>query len=184
MRRLLLTTLVLAGLAYPEIAGAGCWATVELAPPPAATAPGDAWTAQVTVLQHGRNPLPDAAGARPTVTISNGATGETRTFTAHPTGKPGVYEAEVVFPSAGTWRYEVFDDFTSWNGEAAPCARTHELASVQIGAGPPTSAGASPGAPGGGIPLWPVVGAAMAALGGLGAGAGLIRRRRSERVAG
>ncbi|MGH3007709.1 MAG: hypothetical protein ACRDOS_17700 [Gaiellaceae bacterium] len=55
---------------------------------------------------------------------------------------------------------------------------------MQIGADPPTSAGASPGAPGGGIPLWPVVGAAMAALGGLGAGASLIRRRRSERVAG
>src|ERR671914_112659 len=135
MRRLLLTTLVLAGLAYPEVAGAGCWATVTLAPPPAGTAAGDVWTARLTVLQHGRNPLPDAADARPTLTISNGA--------------------------------------------AAPCARTHELASAQIGAGPRTSGGAGPGGDGGGgMPLWPILGGAVAALGGLAAAGGLIRRPR------
>jgi hypothetical protein len=183
MRRLLLTTLVLAGLAYPEVAGAGCWATVTLAPPPAGTAAGDVWTAKMTVLQHGRNPLPDAADARPTLTIRNGATGERRTFTGQPTGTPGVYEAEVVFPADGVWRYEVFDDFTSWNGEAAPCGRTHELASAQIGAGPRTSGGAGPGGDGGGgMPLWPVLGGAAAALGGLAAAAGLIRRRRGAHV--
>jgi hypothetical protein len=185
MRRFLLATVVLAGLAYPEVAGAGCWATVTLAPPPAGTAAGDVWTARMTVLQHGRNPLPDAADARPTLTIRNGATDEQRTFRAQPTETPGVYEAEVVFPSDGAWRYEVFDDFTSWNGEAAPCARTHELASAQIGAGSRTSGSAGPGGDGGGgMPLWPVLGGSVAALGGL-AGAGcLIRRRRGERVFG
>jgi hypothetical protein len=185
MRRLLLTTLVLAGLAYPQVAGAGCWATVTLAPPPSGTAAGDVWTARMTVLQHGRSPLPDAADARPTLTIRNDATREQRTFTAQPTANAGVYEAQVVFPSSGAWRYEVFDDFTSWNGEGAPCARTHELASAQIGAGPGAKGSAGPGGDGaGGLLLWSFLGGATAALGGLAAAAVLVRRRRGEPVFG
>jgi hypothetical protein len=49
------------------------------------------------------------------------------TFSARPTSRTGVYRARVVFPSAGTWRYEVFDAFTEYGG-----ARTHKFAPVRI----------------------------------------------------
>src|SRR6266542_3887463 len=56
-----------------------------------------------------------AAEARPQVTIVNADTGARKTFTAVPTDvSRGVYEASVVFPSAGSWRYEVFDGFTPY----------------------------------------------------------------------
>jgi hypothetical protein len=65
----------------------------------------------------------------------------------------------VVFPSAGTWRYEVFDGFTSWDGRPAPCARKHTFASVRID-GP----GAASGSGSGTFPVWPVVGGLAALL--------------------
>jgi YtkA-like len=190
MKKLLLAALVVTGaLVQAGVASAGCWTTVGLAPPPDGTTAGKTWTASVTVLQHGRNPLPDAADARPTVTIKNAATGERRTFTAYPTREPGVYEAAVVFPSAGSWRYEVFDDFTSWNGEPAPCAQTHTFPAVQIGGG--SSAGGSSAGGGGssvssrtgegGLPLWPVLGGSLAALVAVtAAGAAGWNRRRAR----
>jgi YtkA-like len=198
MKKLLVAALTVSGvLAQAGVASAGCWATVGLAPPPDGTTAGTTWTAGVTVLQHGRKPLPDAAEARPTVTIRNTATGERRTFTAHPTGEPGLYEAAVVFPSAGPWRYEVFDDFTSWNGDPAPCAQTHTFAAVQIGGGA-GAAGSGPGdseVGGGGsvgsrgsesgVPLWPVLGGSFAGLVAVAvAGAAGWNRRRARFVKG
>jgi hypothetical protein len=61
MRKALIGTVVLAALAFAAPASAGCWATAGLAPPSEGTAAGQVWTARITVLQHGRNPLPDAA---------------------------------------------------------------------------------------------------------------------------
>ena len=90
------------------------------------------------------------------LTVRNDATGERRTFAASPTGEAGVYLAEAVFPSPGTWRYEVFDDFTSWNGEPAPCARTHTFDPVTLG-GASAGGGGGGSAAGGGVPLWPVL---------------------------
>jgi hypothetical protein len=160
MRKALIGGAVLAALTFAAPASAGCWATAGLAPPPAGTASGEVWTAQITVLQHGRNPLPDARDATPTITIVNGDTGARKTFTAKPTDPSGGrYEAQVVFPSAGTWRYEVFDGFTSWDGRPAPCARTHTFASVKIG-GP----GAASSSDSGNFPVWPVAGGLGALL--------------------
>lgn len=168
MRKALIGGIVAAALASAAPASAGCWATVGLAPPPDTIRAGQAWTAKITVLQHGRNPLPDAAAAAPTLTIANRATGERKTFTAAASDPAaGLYEARVVFPSAGAWTYEVFDDFTSWNGEPAPCAQTHSFAAAQIagpGAGPPADAPAA-SASAGGLPVWPLVGGALGLLG-------------------
>ena len=83
MRKALFVGVLLAGLVYAAPAAAGCWATVQLAPPPAGTKASKTWTAQITVLQHGRNPLPDASDARPNVTITNAA-GDKKRFTAKP----------------------------------------------------------------------------------------------------
>lgn len=157
MRKALFVGVLLAALAYAAPAAAGCWATVQLAPPPAGTTAGKAWTAEITVLQHGRNPLPDAGNAKPSVTITNAA-GDSKTFTAKPIDpSKGAYSAKVVFPSGGTWHYAVFDDFTSAGGEPAPCSKTHELGAVKIGNG---SSGISTSGTGG-LPIWPLAGAAL-----------------------
>lgn len=183
MRRLLVLSIAVAALAQAGTAAAGCWATVGLAPPPDGIAPGERWTARLTVLQHGRTPLPDARDARPTLTIRNDATGAAKTFTARPTDDPTLFTAAVVFPSAGSWRYEVFDDFGTWEGEPAPCARTHTFAAVSVGGAPaggagPPAATAEPVAAGG-FPLWAVGAGALGAL-ALGAAAwSVVRRRRS-----
>jgi hypothetical protein len=184
MRRLLIAVIALAALVQAAAASAGCWATVGLAPPPAGVEPGQTWTARMTVLQHGQTPLPNAATARPTLTIVNDASGERQTFTARRTKDPTVFQAAVVFPSAGSWRYEVFDDFTSWEGEPAPCAQTHAFAAVAVGGGPssPTPAPAEPvpAASSDGFPVWPVAtGSLLAALAAAAMGAGFARRRRA-----
>jgi hypothetical protein len=57
------------------------------------------------------------------VLISSGDKREV--FAAKPTGKPGVYRAAVVFPTAGRWDYQVDDGFIS--------AQPHTYPPVQIG---------------------------------------------------
>ncbi|MGH3010265.1 MAG: hypothetical protein ACRDMY_00240 [Gaiellaceae bacterium] len=169
MKRILIAAALVGALVQAGAASAGCMATVGLAPPPAQTAPGTAWTAEVTVLQHGVNALPNASTARPTLKIVNTETGAQRTFVARGTKNPEVFVARVVFPAAGSWRYEVYDDFSP-----AECARTHTFAAVTIGgpAGGGTPSGPAPAEPvpaadsGGGepFPVWPVLGGALALL--------------------
>jgi len=187
MRRILIAAVLVGALVQAGAASAGCMATVGLAPPPAGIAPGTTWTAELTVLQHGVNALPSAKTALPTLTIVNTETGATRTFAARGTKDPEVFVAEVVFPAAGSWRYEVYDDFSSWNGEPVPCAQTHTFAAVSVGgpAGGATPSGPKPAEPavataatGGGesFPVWPIVGGLLAAL-ALSAGLLLLWRR-------
>jgi hypothetical protein len=87
----------------------------------------------ITVLQHGRTPLRDV---EPAVIITRGDA--TKTFAAKPTGKPGVYRAEVVFPSAGRWEYQVDDGFVP---------PTHTFPAVQIEAAPAAAATSDDGGP-------------------------------------
>lgn len=148
MKKLLLV-LVVAAVAAPA-ASAGGWATVGLSSLPKDTPAGGTWSVDLTVLQHGRTPL---EGIAPVLTISNGA-GETREFTGVATGTPGVYRVNVVFPSSGTWSYQVWDDFS----------QTHTFKPVEIGA-----------PAGGSFPTLPVAGIALALL--LGAALVLFLRR-------
>lgn len=178
MRKALVLSVLVGALAYAAPAAAGCWSTVELAPPPAGIKADTVWTAELTVLQHGRNPLPDAADARPTVTITN-AEGVRKTFTAEPVDtSKGTYAAEVVFPSGGRWSYVVFDDFTTMEGQDVACARTHELGTARIGQGPAGGSTSEAGGFGG----WPVAGATAAML-AVAAGLILAARRRRTAVA-
>jgi LPXTG-motif cell wall-anchored protein len=188
MKRILITAVLVGALVEAGVASAGCWSTVGLAPPPTGISPGTTWTAELTVLQHGVNALPNASKARPTVTIVNTETGTKKTFTAHGTKNPEVFVADVVFPTAGSWRYEVYDDFSSWGGEPAPCAQTHSFAALTVGgpAGGGTPPGPTPAEPvaasastGDGFPVWPVLAGALAAL-ALAAGMMLLRRRSTR----
>ena len=137
MKRLLLG-LALAALLVPAAATAGGFATVQLSSLPAGTDAGGTWTPTLTILQHGVTPLD---GLQPAVRISDGA-GEIQTFAARPAGEPGTYVADVRFPSAGTWRYEIWDGFS----------QTHTYSPVIIGDG------------GSSFPTVPVAGVALAAL--------------------
>jgi hypothetical protein len=161
MRKLLIATAATAALAFPASTAAGGWATAGLGPPDDGLKAGDTWNAEVTILQHGKTPL---SGVEPTVTIRNDS-GRTETFRAEPTGQPGVYVAEVRFPSGGTWSYEVYDGFEQYGG-----AQTHTFGPVAI----------APGS-GGGIALWPfvLVGLAAALVAGAGLWVARVRRRAS-----
>jgi hypothetical protein len=138
------------------------------------------------------NVLPNAATARPTVTIVNAETGATKTFVARGTKNPEVFVANVVFPTAGSWRYEVYDDFSSDGSQAVPCAQTHTFSAVSVGgpSGGGTPSGPTPAepvataAPGGGegFPVWLVLGGLLAVL-ALSAGLVLWRRPTRESVA-
>jgi hypothetical protein len=135
MRRALILAAV-GALVATSTALAGGWATVKLSSSPKNLSAGQPWVVEITVLQHGLATQP-LAGLKPTLTIrrvlsarttsSNVKEPQSRTFRARPTGKVGVYRARVVFPSAGTWRYEVYDAFTEYGG-----ARTHRFKAVAI----------------------------------------------------
>jgi hypothetical protein len=138
MRRPLLLLAALSALVLVGTAAAGGWATVKLSSFPQGLSAGEAWVVDITVLQHGRTPL---EGLKPTVTIRKvgprplsavSKAGPTRTFAARPTAGNGVYRARVVFPTAGTWRFEVYDGFVQYGG-----ARTHRYAPVKIAPRPP-----------------------------------------------
>ena len=128
-----LSALIFLLLALPATAHAGGWATVGLSSTPEGTPPGGTWKVDLTVMQHGRTPLD---GVVPAVIVDG------KRFMARPTGKAGVYSAEVTFPKAGTYRYTVDDGF----GNMFP----HEFPPVTI-------QGESVAAGDGGMPWWPFV---------------------------
>jgi hypothetical protein len=128
MRAKLATFILAAALLAPATATAGGFATVGLSPPPENIEPGTPWVVDLEVLQHGRTPL---EGVEPSVIVTGG--GEREVFPAEPTGKPGVYRAEVVFPDEGTWSYAVDDGFT----------QTHTFPPVSIGSGDGTAVAAA-----------------------------------------
>ena len=123
-------------LVCASAASAGGWATVKLSSQPQGMAAGEPWIVDITVLQHGLASQPLCC-VKPTLTIRKVVAARTtsstakqplvRTFKARPTSRVGVYRARVVFPGAGTWRYEVYDAFTAYGG-----ARTHRFKPVRI----------------------------------------------------
>jgi hypothetical protein len=134
MRKSLIAAAAIA-LICAGTAVAGGWATVKLSSTPKSLTAGQPWVVEITVLQHGLATQP-LSGLSPTVMIrktvvrsSAASGGQWVTFRARPTARPGVYRARVVFPSAGTWRYAVYDGFTQYGG-----ARTHTFAPVRIAA--------------------------------------------------
>lgn len=134
MRKSLLLVAVAVALTCAGTALAGGWATVKLSSSPKGLTADEPWVVDITVLQHGLASQPLCC-VKPTVTIrrvgpvrTTSALSKTSlTFRARPTSRTGVYRAKIVFPSAGTWRYEVFDAFTEYGG-----ARTHTFRAVKI----------------------------------------------------
>ena len=124
---LALAVAVIAAVTLIGAATAGGWATVGLdSLPPSGLEANQPWPVDITVLQHGETPL---AGLTPIVRVRDGGGKVVKSFTATPTGKTGVYHAEVTFPGEGTYSYEVYDGFGVYGG-----AQTHTFKPVEIGA--------------------------------------------------
>jgi hypothetical protein len=143
--RIALLAAIAAALALPTAATAGGWATVGFDPPPEGLAPGEPWQVDLTILQHGRTPL---EGVKPRVMVSSEDGSVDESFLARPTGEPGVYRANVVFESAGTWRLVVDDGFAARHsfpavkvGKGAGKSATQPVAAVNTAAAAPPSAG-------------------------------------------
>ncbi|MGH3016941.1 MAG: hypothetical protein ACRDLU_01030 [Gaiellaceae bacterium] len=164
MRRLAIAIAFAATLMVPAASHAGGWATVTLAPPPTGLEADEPWTAQLTVLRHGRTPTD---GAAPSITIRGPS--RSQTFRAKPAGTTGKYVAHVVFPTAGSWDYEVSDGLAA---TGYGYSQTHTYAPVDIAPG--TGGGGS------GVPAWPI---ALAAIVLVAAGAVVLVRQRGRRPA-
>jgi hypothetical protein len=166
--RLILLAVAAVALAAPAAATAGGWATVELDSVPEGLAPGEPWNVELTILQHGVTPL---EGVKPRVIVSRDGESERRAFPARATSEPGVYRADVVFASAGTWTYAVDDGFVGM--------RTYPPVSIATSGEERVAASAGLGGAGGDGPDY-LLAFAVAAIAGLAAGlaAAAIQRRR------
>ena len=163
MRYLIALATVATALVASAVAGAGGWATVGLDPLPTGVGPGEPWNPEITILQHGQTPL---TGLSPTITITHDDSGESQQFVARETDEPGVYEASVVFPEAGSWRIVADSTF----GESR---LTYGPVVIEPNGGPPAGAGS-----GDDLPVLPLL-ALLAGSAILAAAAfGLVRQRR------
>jgi hypothetical protein len=157
MRVLVVVCAAVVALAVAAPASSGGWATVGFEPLPDGMSAGGTWTPTITIKQHGMTPL---AGLAPVVEIYDEA-GDVTRFDATETSEVGVYEADVVFPTAGDWRVTIHSGFGDSYVTYGPFA---------IGA---------PG--GGGSREVPIVGVGAALL-ALVAGVGLLAARRARRL--
>ena len=108
MRRfVLLGALVAVALPFAVYVGAKEMPSVRISAPPAKLRPHMVWRATLTYTIEGRPA--DLQGWSPYVQIQKAGTSSTRIFLATETRKTGVYRARVVFPSPGSWTYDVSD---------------------------------------------------------------------------
>jgi YtkA-like len=136
MRVLVVLGAVVAALAAAPAASPGGWATVGFEPLPDGIAAGGTWSPSIFVKQHGVTPL---SGLQPVVEIYDKAGAATR-FDASETSDAGVYQADVVFPSAGDWTVTIHsgfgDSYVTYGPFAvgAPAGGSRELPIVGVGA--------------------------------------------------
>lgn len=140
---------------------AGGFATVGIANPPTRLEAGDTWPARIEILQHGITPMD---GLRPSLIVKDGG-GRERRFPARPAGKPGLYRADVVFPSAGRFDYRVDDGFTN----RVP----HTFPAVEVLEPRPAAAAAAAG-----FPFLPVAGVLLLSAALALVILGMLRRRQ------
>jgi hypothetical protein len=108
LRRIGLAVLAV-GLACPAAALGGGYATLGLQSTPEGVEPGETWTAEFVVLQHGRTPFLDGD---PAVTVRRSDGERVGTFPGRLVDKSGRYRANVVFPDDGHYEYVIWDGFS------------------------------------------------------------------------
>jgi hypothetical protein len=160
MRLVVVLGVLACALVLPSLAAGGGWASVGFEPLPDGTEAGATWTPTIFVKQHGITPL---AGLQPVVMIEAVGSGSSTKYLATAGSEAGEYEADVVFPSTGSWRVRILSGF----GES------------QVTYGP---FAIGPAAADGGTSQLPLVGGlAAAAIAFVGA-IGLVATRRSRRL--
>lgn len=104
--RFLLVGLIalVAALAVPSLALAGGWAVVTLDRMPEGITAGQPVLLGMMVRQHGRSPL---QAEEIQIEASHAETGQAVKFSALPDGQPGHYQAELLFPEPGLWKWKV-----------------------------------------------------------------------------
>jgi hypothetical protein len=108
MRRFVLViALAAAALPFAADVGAKELPTVQISSPPAKLRPHMVWWATITYTVEGR-PY-EAQGWHPYVQVQKTNGTAARIFNARLTAKTGVFRARVVFPSSGSWSYDVGD---------------------------------------------------------------------------
>ena len=143
----------------PSLAAGGGWASVGFEPLPDGTEAGGTWTPTIFVKQHGITPL---AGLQPVVMIEEVGSGASTKFLATAGSEAGEYEADVVFPSTGSWQVRILSGFGDSQVTYGPVA-----------IGPAGAEGST----------WqlPLVGLAAAGIAFVGA-IGVVMARRSRRL--
>jgi hypothetical protein len=109
MRKLLGSSFLFLVVAFgaPHPASAGGWAVVTLDPQSATPVAGVPVAVGFTILQHGVTPY---VTQKASIVIFDGA-GHTEQFVAAPAGDPGHHVAQVTFPTAGVWHWEIQPDW-------------------------------------------------------------------------
>ena len=104
-RLMLAGALALLALTLPRPAQAGGWAVTTLDPLPAeGFRAGETYRIGYTVRQHGQTPL---GGLDTVIQVSSASSGESHAFPGVAEGTTGHYVADVRFPAAGEWAWEV-----------------------------------------------------------------------------
>jgi hypothetical protein len=164
LRRIGLVVVALV-LAAPATALGGGYATLGLHSLPEGIEPGEPWTAEFTVLAHGRTPVPDL---KPSVTVSRGDGTVVGRFPARSVNQDGLYRARVVFPDRGRYEYVIDDGYS----------QRHSFPPVMVGADgsdpAPASAPTEPPTPQPAVQVSPEDGSSVPLALVLAAGAGLL----------
>ena len=100
---------LLLALTLPATALGGGYATLGLQSLPHGIEPGETWTAEFTVLAHGRTPFVDG---HPSVTVRRSGGDLVGSFPGRLVNKTGLYRAEVVFPESGRYEYVIDDGYS------------------------------------------------------------------------
>jgi hypothetical protein len=108
LRRIGLVVVALV-MAAPATALGGGYATVGLHSLPEGIDPGEPWTAEFTVLAHGRTPVPDL---KPSITVTRANGTVVGSFRARSVNQDGLYRARVVFPERGRYEYVIDDGYS------------------------------------------------------------------------
>jgi plastocyanin len=101
----LLVALSLIAVSAPTLAGG--YAVVRLDEPPGDVVAGQPWRFGFMVRQHDVTPTNDVV---PIVTATHRETGEEITATGRQEGAVGHFVAELTFPRAGEWKWEILPD--------------------------------------------------------------------------
>lgn len=127
MRRALFLTTAIVTLALPAAAWGGGFSTIGLQELPGSLRAGQTWTAEFTVLGHGRTPQ---SRLQPFVTISRpDGSGRIAFRAVESSGEAGEYRSRVRFPADGRWAVAI----SEWRDAGGRASPGHTFGTIDVG---------------------------------------------------